>query len=65
MRPAGSSSALQRRRERAIELLQDGHQPCDVAANDFRELVKMVTLFPLLCSPVSRWSETLPIANFV
>jgi transposase len=32
MRPAGSSRALQRRRERAIELLKDGHQPCDVAA---------------------------------
>lgn len=31
MRPAGSPSALQRRRERAIELLKNGHQPCDVA----------------------------------
>ena len=32
MRPAGSPSALQRRRERAIALLKDGYQPCDVAS---------------------------------
>jgi transposase len=32
MRPAGSPSTLQRRRERAIELLKEGYQPCDVAS---------------------------------
>jgi len=32
MRPAGSPSSLQQRRERAIELLKEGYQPCDVAS---------------------------------
>jgi transposase len=32
MRPAGSPQALEQRRERAIELLKDGYQPCDVAS---------------------------------
>jgi transposase len=32
MRPAGSPQALQQRRERAIGLLHDGYQPCEVAA---------------------------------
>jgi transposase len=32
MRPAGSPGALQRRRERAIELLKNGYQPVEVAA---------------------------------
>ena len=32
MRPAGSPQALQQRRERAIELLSDGYQPCEVAS---------------------------------
>lgn len=31
MRPAGSPSELQRRRERAIDLLKDGYQPVEVA----------------------------------
>ncbi len=31
MRPAGSAEALERRRERAIELLREGWQPVDVA----------------------------------
>ena len=31
MRPFGSPEQLQRRRERAIELLQQGHQPVEVA----------------------------------
>jgi putative transposase len=31
MRPLGSPSALQRRRERAIALLEQGYQPVDVA----------------------------------
>lgn len=32
MRPAGSPDALQRRRERAIALLKEGYQPCEVAS---------------------------------
>lgn len=32
MRPAGKPQSLQRRRERAMQLLQDGYQPCEVAA---------------------------------
>lgn len=32
MRPAGSPQALQQRREHAIELLHDGHQPFEVAS---------------------------------
>ena len=32
MRPAGSPTSLQRRRERAIQLLKDGYQPVEVAA---------------------------------
>jgi len=32
MRPTGSPRALQQRRERAIELLNDGYQPCEVAS---------------------------------
>ena len=31
MRPKGSASELERRRQRAIELLQEGHTPVDVA----------------------------------
>ncbi len=31
MRPAGIPGALQRRRERAVALLQDGYHRCDVA----------------------------------
>lgn len=32
MRPAGHPKSLQRRRERAMQLLQDGYQPHEVAA---------------------------------
>ena len=32
MRPAGSPQTLQQRRERAIALLKEGYQPCDVAS---------------------------------
>ena len=32
MRPAGNPKSLQRRRERAMQLLQDGYQPYEVAA---------------------------------
>ena len=32
MRPAGSPNTLQRRRERAMQLLDDGYQPYEVAA---------------------------------
>ena len=32
MRPAGSPQTLQRRRERAMKLLKQGHQPCTVAS---------------------------------
>ena len=32
MRPAGSPKSLQRRRERAMQLLKDGHQPHEAAA---------------------------------
>ena len=32
MRPAGSPKALQQRRERAITLLKEGYQPCEVAS---------------------------------
>lgn len=32
MRPAGSPQSLQHRRERAVQMLKDGHQPHEVAA---------------------------------